>query len=232
MQTTHVYMFGRSSPILQDDGGSPGVPADEELQSLDRAMLLDVAELLAERQGMSVTLFYDRDPGGDQIAGERVSSVVQRSLPISMRIQEAVRSFYDQNESGHLIVLLGRNPLHGPAEIQRAAVLLDQEDDVVVYAASAADEYAPVVLVATRRYHAGLFQFPDPGLPALSLQNVVGVEALVLPLRPMRTIAGEADLPWLMHEVEREVLLGQWHPKRTYTILRALRRRRIIPEQT
>jgi hypothetical protein len=232
MQTTHVYLFGNLLPLFAGGTGVAALHPDDEAHLLDRAMTLDLAERLVENEGLCVTLFCDREPGGDVVTGERLAFVLQRRLPIGERVQEAVRSFYERNESGNLIVMLGRNPLHGPAEIGRAAVMLDQEDDTVVYAASAAAEHGAVVLVATRRYHPGLFRFPDPGIPELNLRNVVGVDALVLPLRPLRTISGEADLPWFMHEVEREVLLGHRHPTRTYTMLRALRRRRIIPEQT
>lgn len=231
--TTNVFFFlpGLHGGIRQPESVSPTEP-DHGLLRLERAMVLDAAERLATQDGIAVALF--EAAGGDVDEGRPVSTVVirktQPGVSAGCRVEDAVRSFYGREGGGTLAVVTGRNPLYPPSEILRAASLLGQEDDAVVYAAAAAGEDAPVVLIVTRRFHAELFGAADAGCAATTLRNIVAAEALVVPLRPMRTIDNLADLPWLIHEVEREVLMGHWFPKRTYEILKSMRRNNLIPE--
>ena len=230
--TTNVFFFlpGLHGEIRQQGSVSPTEP-DHGLVRLERAMVMDAAERFATQDGIVVALFEAAE--GDVDEGRPVSTVAMRTQPgvaAKCRVEEAVRSFYGREGGGILAVVLGRNPLYPPSEIQRAASLLDQEDDAVVYAAAAAGEDAPVALTVTRRFHAELFGAADTGCPATTLRNIVAAEALVIPLRPMRTIDNLADLPWLIHEVEREVLMGHWFPQRTYEILKSMRRNNLIPE--
>ncbi|MEK9139186.1 MAG: hypothetical protein AAB393_18860, partial [Bacteroidota bacterium] len=69
----------------------------------------------------------------------------------------------------------------------------------------------------------------QPGVMAV-LQAAADVQALVMTVRPIRNIASTEDLGYLFHEIEREVLLKQWYPVRTYEVLHRMRRKHLIPE--
>ena len=115
----------------------------------------------------------------------------------------------------------------------RGIELLAQEDDVIVIGEGLRESNNPALMwLAMRNYHPELFENNErwwQGGTQL-LQATSDVPALVMTIRPVRDITSTDDLGYLFHEIEREVLLKQWYPMRTYEALWRMRRKHLIPE--
>lgn len=149
------------------------------------------------------------------------------------RIQEGVKEIMDGGGASSVVVFLGRNPLYPIPLLMRGVELLAQEDDVIVLGESLQQNNQPSLMwLAMKSYHPEVFEHNERwwqgGTPLL--QAAADVEALVMTIRPVRNIASIDDLGYLFHEIEREVLLKQWYPVRTYEVLWRMRRNHLIPE--
>lgn len=132
-----------------------------------------------------------------------------------------------------VIVYLGRNPMYPVPLLVRGFELLAQEDDVVAIGEGFRESNNPALMwLAMKNYHPELFEnnerWWEGGAPML--QAAVDVPALVMTVRSVRNIASTDDLGYLFHEIEREVLLKQWYPLRTYEALHRMRKKHLIPE--
>ncbi len=216
LPVTHVFLFGSGEGT-----------DDHDAARLDRAMMLDTAERLSANPRVHVTV-HDTPGRGDGADVPPECARIGGTVPV--QIEDAVRGFYERHESGVLIVLLGRNPLWNPAEIDRIAVALDQEDDAVAFAFGGSGDAPPIAVIGTRRHHPGLYRAAGAGGGAAQLRVLVAAEAMLVPLRPVRAVHGPADYVWLLHEVEREDLLGHAVPRRTFDVLQRMKRQFRIPE--
>jgi hypothetical protein len=191
-------------------------------EDLAAAMTADLAEKLMSTCDAGVTVFgrvaREDLPAGCACAGAKARCIA-----------DAVRSYYERRKAGRLVVGFGLHPLYGAVEIPRAARLLDLEDATVAYG-SAAGDADPVVLLGMERQHAGIVDSMRGGFRGPTLAAVVASESVVIPLRTMHGLADAGDYAWLLHEVEREMLLGHWFPGRTYAVLQQMQRRHILPE--
>src|SRR5207247_1592635 len=117
--------------------------------------------------------------------------------------------------------------------LARGIELLAQEDDVIVLGEALQETHHPSLMwLALKNYHPEVFEQNERWWQGGSwlLQAAADVQALVMTVRPVRNIASTDDLGYLFHEIEREVLLKQWYPVRTYEALWRMRRKHLIPE--
>jgi hypothetical protein len=149
------------------------------------------------------------------------------------RVQQGVKDILKNGDVPSVVVFLGRNPLYSPQLVSRGVELLAQEDDVIVFGEPSEEAQGPsLIWLAIKNYHEEIFEQNErwwQGGTAL-LQAASDAGALVMTVRATRNIASKNDLGYLLHEIEREVLLKQWYPVRTYEMLFRMRRKHLIPE--
>jgi hypothetical protein len=213
----------------------PGLLQDVTL--LHNAIVADIAERIIEQSGASVIIYETSDAPVEctPMLSPRVERRKQQPGLLFKRIQDGMREVLEGGEANAVLALLGRNPLYPVSLLSRGFELLAQEDDVVVLGESSAEGHKPLLMyIALKTYHPEIFEHNERwwqgGQPLL--QAAADVPALVMTLRPVRDITSRDDLGYLFHEIEREVLLKQWYPMRTYEMLHRMQRKHLIPETT
>lgn len=209
----------------------PGL--QQEVGLLHNAIVADLAERFSEQLQARVVIHETSDSRVESAIPSKVERKMQSPGLLHRRVQEGVKEAMDNNEAMSLVVFLGRNPLYPMHLLTRGIELLAQEDDVIVLGESLQQNNQPSLMwLAMKSYHPEIFEHNERwwqgGTPLL--QAAADVEALVMTVRPVRNIASIDDLGYLFHEIEREVLLKQWHPVRTYEALWRMRRKHLIPE--
>ena len=206
----------------------------QDIGLLANSIVADLAERLSAEPSFRVILHVTNLPTDKILASlpPRVRKKNQDSMSFSERVSEAVKEIYQLRGNARVVVFYGRNPLYPRALLSRGVALLEQEDDVVVIGEAEQRNRDPALMwIAAKRYHAELFgekcSWWDGGS---LLQTVADVRALLIPMRSIRNIVGLEDLSYLYHEIEREVLLKKWYPRRTYEVLKAMHHTGIIPE--
>ncbi len=209
-------------------------PSFSNTQLLVDAMLADLAECLAENPSLHVTVHTANQSSAAILSSlsPKVERKTEAFTSLHQRIADAIRKSYNSYEKKTVVVFYGRNPLYPRPLLSRGVALLEQEDDVVVIGEAEQRNRDPALMwIAAKRYHAELFgekcSWWDSGS---LLQTVADVRALLIPMRSIRNIVGLEDLSYLYHEIEREVLLKKWYPRRTYEVLKAMHHTGIIPE--
>jgi hypothetical protein len=206
-----------------------------EVDALLSAIVADLAERIAEELPVQVRVFETSDSplSAAPAMSQRVEVHSQHPGPLHRRIQDGMRDMTHATPGSPCMCFLGRNPLYPLPLLSKGIDLLGQEDDVVVIGESH-ELSGSLSFLAVKNFHPSVFEQSDMwwrgGLPLL--QAAVGAEALVMSVRPFRNITNVDDLPYLFHEVEREVLLKQWYPVRTYEALWRMRREHLIPESS
>lgn len=207
----------------------------EGIDLLHNAIVADIAEKLSEEPGYHIVLYETRDSYGELPPSipSKVERVSQEPGLLYRRVQEALRERAEQAGGAPLVVLLSRNPLYPKELLTRGIELLGQEDDVIAYGEGGSDRQGSSLMwIAMKKYHPEVFEsnnrWWEGGMSLL--QAIVEAHAIVMPVSQVRNILTLDDLGYLYHEIEREVLLKQWYPVRTYEVLYGLRRRHLIPE--
>ena len=207
----------------------------QEVISLHNAIVADLAERLAENSRYRVILLETSDSNIESTPAIHAKVERRTQVPgtLHRRVQEGVKDVLDDGNVSSVVVFLGRNPLYPQQLLTRGVELLAQEDDVIVLGEALQESHHPSLMwLAMRGYHPDVFEHNERwwqgGTPLL--QAAADVQALVMTVRPIRNIASTEDLGYLFHEIEREVLLKQWYPVRTYEVLHRMRRKHLIPE--
>ena len=231
-----VLLFSCSPEDIGWEESFPIIPGlHQEVRLLHNAIVADLAERVSEHPHLRTIVFETSDSRVEPAPPlpARVERRVQMPGLLHRRVQESVKEMIDNGEFSSLVVFLGRNPLYPMQLLVRGIELLAQEDDVIVFGESLQDAHRPsLMFLSFKSYHPEIFEQNERwwqgGIPLL--QALADVQSLVMTVRPMRDIASKDDLGYLFHEIEREVLLKQWYPMRTYEILHRMRRRHLIPE--
>jgi hypothetical protein len=221
--------LGWEEPVVTIPGLSSAV------EQLNSAIVADIAERFVEQTPYRIVLYETRDSTIESTPP--IPSKIERKSQspglLQKRIQEAIREAFEGEGVASAIVFLGRNPLYPLQLLFRGIELLGQEDDVVVLGEGLQDMHKPSLMwIALKNYHPEFFEENERwwqgGTPLL--QAAADADALVMTVKPVRNITSVDDLGYLFHETEREVLLKQWYPIRTYEALWQMRRQRLIPE--
>lgn len=228
----NVFLFCCSlSELGWLDAAGSSQELQGELLQLDTAILVDLVERLAGIDGFSVVV-HETDEnllGSFDQTQPRFMRIRQRPGLLRDRIGQAVTGFYQQNDGASLIVIYGRNPLLSPFTLQAMEQYLHQEEEVIVIAEQHDKKRQPgVVVTATRSSHSSLYSVAGEAERANAIEPFLRAEALLMPVQPVHDCAGLESLPWLLHEVERPMLLGQWYPRRTLATLYRMQRKGII----
>ncbi|MFN0159025.1 MAG: hypothetical protein ACKVRP_13255 [Bacteroidota bacterium] len=230
---SHVNIFVFCCSML--DAGWPSETSSpdamrEEFQILDRAMLVDLAERLAETEGFSVVI-HETDEynlGGMNPSEHRFNRNSQRRASLSERMAEATARFFLQNEGSSLVVVYGRNPLFPTETFREMEALLHEEEEVIAITQQRKTRQLPgVVAVAMRSLHPCLFVATEEK-GAHQIEPFLEAQAMLIPVLPTYDFAHPDGLPLLLHEVERRVLLRQWYPVRTHAILQTMHRKGVF----
>jgi hypothetical protein len=233
-----VVLFSSSPEDLGWEDNFSMIPGlQQEVTLLQNAIVADIAERVLEQSGYGVIIFETSD-ALVECSPPLATRVDRRKQPPGLlfkRIQDGMREVLESGEAGTVLAFLGRNPLYPVSMMTRGFELLAQEDDVVVLGESSGEGHKPLLMyIALRTYHPEIFEHNERwwqgGQPLL--QAAADVPALVMTLRPIRDITSRDDLGYLFHEIEREVLLKQWYPMRTYEMLHRMQRKHLIPETT
>jgi len=207
---------------------------DGAIEDLLGAATADFAERIAQLEGYRVSI-PERSNAFLPQKVDLPSNVCRRSSGarnLRSLIEEAMRDNGHDREGTITVVFLGRNPLYPIDLIAEGVQMLGQEDDVIVIGESHGHNNEPsLTWFATRTFHPDLF--PSDGYEGVWRPSILSflkdVDALIIPVRPVRDIASIADCAYLYHEIEREILLKHWYPHRTYEVLKHLRRLNVIP---
>lgn len=224
-QESKVFLFSLNAPELGWDLSAYPEDVRHVMHSLPDAMAADLAEILAEKQMLHVTLYSS---GEMQFSEAGIRHVQRTVLALGEQIQDAVRCAYAEGSVVPVIVLLEQNPLYPVRYVTEAASLLGCEDDVVVFQQREEDVTTPFVLLGTNMYHPGMA--PGTGTPEVALAGLLAAlpDTMVVPFLPWKKRLQPDRLGYLYHEIERKVLLAQRVPARTYALLRKLVHRGII----
>jgi hypothetical protein len=230
---TAILLFSCSPEDMGWEESSPAL--QQEVSSLHNAIVADLAERFAEQSNLHVIVFETSDSRFEPAPPlpARIERRTQMPGLLHRRVQEGVREMIDSGEFASLVVFLGRNPLYPMQLLFRGIELLYQEDDVVVCGESLQNGHHPsLMFLSLKSYHPEIFEQNERwwqgGIPLL--RALADVPSLVMTVRAIRDIASQDDLGYLFHEIEREVLLKQWYPMRTYETLHRMRRKHLIPE--
>ena len=213
----------------------PGLQGEVSL--LQSAIVADLAERLSE-QGFRRVVIYETSDARVDVSPPlpaKVERVMQAPGLMHRRVQQGVKDITMSGDLSSVVVFLGRNPLYPVSLLTRGVELLGQEDDVIVLGEATQENHGPSLMyIALKNYREEIFERNERwwqgGTPLL--QAAVDAPALVMTVRPFRNIVSKDDLGYLLHEIEREVLLKQWYPLRTYEMLFQMRRRHLIAETT
>jgi hypothetical protein len=233
---TGFLLFTSSGDDLGWSESAPPIPGlSQEVDHLHNAIVCDLAERFVEYLPYNVRLLETSDTHFEPVPPipARVECRTQTPGLLSRRVQEAAKDALESGEVSSLVVFLGRNPLYPLQLLTRGIELLSQEDDVIVLGEAVQERHHPSIMwLGLKSYHPEIFEQNERwwqgGTPLL--QAAVDANALVMTLRPVRDITSVGDLGFLFHEVEREVLLKQWYPVRTYEALWKMRRKHLISE--
>ena len=236
MATQHAVLLFSGSP--EDFGWENFFPApgfQEDVSQLQSAIVADLAERFSEQPSGRVVVFESSDARVDATPPlpAKVERIMQPPGLMHKRIQQGAKEIFARGDVSSVVVFLGRNPLYPLSLLSRGVELLGQEDEVIVLGEALQESHAPSLMwMALRSYLESVFEQNErwwQGGTAL-VQAAVDAPALVMAVRPVRNIVSRDDLGYLLHEIEREVLLKQWYPLRTYDMLFRMRRKHLIPE--
>jgi hypothetical protein len=233
---THLLLFSCSAQELGWTGLERG--SDEVREHVEfflNAAVADICDHLSLEPSCKV-LLYERGKTLTEIRPPVSSSVVLRtrsSSTLRADISEAVRDIYVEKANATVIILFGRNPLYPPDLLLKGADLLAQKDDVVMIgqAMEQKENVAPM-WISMKCYHPELLEMGGGRwrYDEFFLQLMKETQSLVMPMRAVRDARSVEDLPVMLHDIEREILLKKWFPHRTYEVLKRMQRLGILPE--
>ncbi|HCV44316.1 MAG TPA: hypothetical protein DGH68_12580 [Bacteroidetes bacterium] len=235
---TAIVLFSCAPEDLGWEDSLPGLSSPmEEVRLLHSAIVADLAERFSEDSHYRVVIFETPDARVESSTPlpTKVELRVQAPGLLHRRVQEAAKDMMGSGQLSSLCIFLGRNPLYPVQLLARGIEFLVQEDDVLVMGeALQGGPHPSLMWLALKSYHPEVFEQNERwwqgGTPLL--QAIADAQALVMTVRPVREISSRDDLGYLFHEIEREVLLKQWYPVRTYEALHRMRRKHLIPEST
>lgn len=164
---------------------------------------------------------------------DSIHLVAQQKLPLHKRFAEALRLSGENRDGSATTLILGNNPLYPIAALQQGVELLGQEDEVVVFGEGHQRDGAQCLMwVAMKSHHPEIVEhLEQPAEQGLDFMRIIAdTHGLVMVMKPVREIGGMNDLSYLLHEIERALLLKQWYPSRTYEVLMRLQNHGAIPE--
>lgn len=214
------------------------VGSDEVHELVERipdAALADLADHFSSEASMNVLLCADAKFLQETNPQLSPSMIVRDRVSSSLiaDVSDVVREIYSAKSAAPLVVFFGRNPLYPLHILQKGVDLLFQDDDVVVIG-QGQDGRGNIrpMWVATKSYHPEFFEAEEVWSEKSEtfLQLTSNTQSLVVPMRPVRDVRSFRDLPLLFHDIEREILLGRWHPHRTYEALKRIQRLGILSE--
>ncbi len=143
----------------------------------------------------------------------------------------AVRDIYLSRPDANVLVFYGRSPLYPVELLLEGIELVGQEDDVIAIGQSTnGHKPSRPIWVSTKCYHPELFGHRDHVWLEERLLQSPSLQSLIVPVRAMSDISALSDLPILLHDIEREMLLGNWFPYRTRHVLKRMRRICLLEE--
>ena len=146
-------------------------------------------------------------------------------------LSSAIKDVYIARPTANVLVFLGRNPLYPVELLLEGIELLGQEDDVIAVGQSTDSEGDSIpVWLSTKSYHPEVFDQGDHPLQEECLFQLSGMQSLIMPLRATSGISTLSELSILFHDIEREMLLGNWFPSRTYDVLKRMHRIGLLKE--
>ena len=164
---------------------------------------------------------------------DSIHLVAQQELPIHKRFAEALRLSGENRDGSATILILGNNPLYPIVALQQGVELLGQEDEVVVFGEGHQRNGVRCLMwVAMKSRHPEIVELLEqPAEQGLDFMRIIAdTHGLVMVMKPVREIGGMNDLSYLLHEIERALLLKQWYPPHTYELLLRLRNHGAISE--
>ena len=234
----HLLLFSCSVQEL----GWPDleIGSDETREQLQRTLdsvVADIADRFSSGDSIEVTLFAGarslqevKPPVSSKVVvRDRLSSVLIAD------VAEAVREIYSTESSAPVVIFFGRNPLYPLDYLLKGVDLLLQEDDVVVIGQGYnGTGIARPMWLATKSYHPELFETRGMWWEKNEafLQLTSSTQSLVMQMRAVRDIYSLRDLPIMLHDIEREILLRRWYPTRTHEALKRVQRLGIMSETT
>ena len=235
MHTNCNVMFFCGSP--QECGWqeycSYSLQVQEAVSLFVNATAADLAERLSEYPFLQVSLYQwtgcleDHDPLLS--SGVTIKNLVGDSFHGA--ISKAVKDIYVSRPAANVLVFYGRNPLYPVELLLEGIESVGQEDDVIAVGQST-NSHAPSrsIWVSTKCYHPELFWHGDHALLEERLLQSPSLQSLIVPVRAVSNISTLNDLPILFHDIEREMLLGNWFPYRTRHVLKQMDRIGLLEE--
>lgn len=210
---------------LPDSHYSRGM--QEDLRILHGCMTVDVAGRLAQEEGFRVHVMETDECNLGEIppGKSEIKHVRQRPAPLTERMAESLFGFFQSNKGETLVVMFGNNPLLSPEFLCMMEGLLHQEEEVLAIAEERqSGNQQRVVCAAMRTYHPALFADAGEGPPG-GIGSFLKADAMLVPVKAVHDFSHPDKLALLLHEVERQMLLGRWYPVQTLATLERMHRK-------
>ena len=201
------------------------------------SVALDLMERYAAVGSFRVSLHeMETCPLKDAVSIGKVNRVATNGDRLEERVLSALRQIYDNDPASRVGVYIGCNPLYPPELFEAGMELLEQDDDVVAFGDTGLNPLDGVRHPSRRPAWIGLKAFPREfvfdgnfRLDKDSIMKLGGTDVLLMPVRGgAENVSSVNDLRSLLHNIEREVLLKKWYPKRTLDSLRQMHRDGLI----
>jgi len=230
----HVMFFcGSPEECGWRDYGSYSQQIQDAVSLFVDATTADLAERLAEFPSLQVSLYQwnsrleDHDP--PLPSGIAVGDLVGDSFHGA--ISKVVKEIYLSRPAANILLFYGRNPLYPVELLLEGVELVGQEDDVIAVGQSTnSPEPSGPIWLSTKCHHPDLFGRWDHALLEEGLLQSPDLQSLIMPVRAMANVSVLSDLPILFHDIEREMLLGNWFPYRTHHVLKRMHRIGLLEE--
>jgi len=232
---TFLFFCCAPSDLSWQELASVSPSLKEEVTLILNAIALESAVHWSASFGMHAILHTTPATQTDELMSlpDSIHIVVQPNLPLHKRFAEALKLSGENRDGSTTILVLGNNPLYPIAELQQGVELLGQEDEVVVFGEGhQTDGVQCLMWVAMKSRHPEIVEhLEQPTEQGLDFTRIIAdTHGLVVVMKPVREIGGMNDLSYLLHEIERALLLKQWYPPNTYELLLRLRNHGAISE--
>lgn len=222
-----IFLCGSPEECGWRDYGNCSSQIQEAISLVENTSAADLAERLSEYPFLRVSIYQwnscleGLDPPLSSLV--TVGNLAGDSFHIA--VSNAIRDIYVSSPTANVLAFYGRNPLYPVELLLEGIELVGQEDDVIAVGQST-NSHKPSrpIWLSTKRYHPELFGRGDHALLEERLLQLPSVQSLIMPIRAMSDISALSDLPILFHDIEREMLLGNWFPYRTHHVLKRMHR--------